>query len=71
MPLKSGSSKKTIGSNISEMMGAGYPQDQAVAASLNKAGKGKRSKAKAKAKAKGASKSEKDLMNKMVKSSTY
>jgi hypothetical protein len=37
-PLKKGSSKKTISSNIKEMMSSGYPQRQAVAASLRSAG---------------------------------
>jgi hypothetical protein len=46
MPLKSGSSKKTVSSNISEMMKSGHPQNQAVAASLSNARKGKRSKRK-------------------------
>lgn len=43
MPLAKGSSKKTVSSNIKEMMDAGHPQDQAVAASLSNARKSKRS----------------------------
>lgn len=39
MPLKSGKSKETIGSNIKEMEASGHPQKQAVAASLNEARK--------------------------------
>lgn len=46
MPLKTGSSKKTVSKNISEMMHSGYPQKQAIAASLNSAGKSKKSKKK-------------------------
>lgn len=37
MPLKKGFSKETVSSNIREMIKAGHPQKQAVAASLNNA----------------------------------
>jgi len=44
MPLKKGSSRKTISANIKTEMAAGKPQKQAVAIALDVARRGKRRK---------------------------
>jgi hypothetical protein len=44
MPLKLGGSQDTISKNIRKMMREGYPQRQAVAASLSTARKGRKPK---------------------------
>lgn len=41
MPLLKGSSQKIISKNISELMGSGRPQAQAIAIAMSKAGKSK------------------------------
>lgn len=52
MPLKTGSSQKTISENIAELINSGYPKDQAAAIAYNKAGKSKFNKVKDKLKRK-------------------
>lgn len=39
MPLKKGKSEKVVSENIKEMMNSGYPQKQAIAASMSQARK--------------------------------
>jgi hypothetical protein len=48
MPLLKGTSRKTVGSNISELVRSGRPQKQAIAIALSEARKPLRGKAKAK-----------------------
>ncbi len=44
MPLKKGSSRKTIGRNIGELRHSGYPAKQAAAIAYKKAGKSRKTK---------------------------
>jgi len=44
MPLRTGTSKKTIGTNIGKLIAEGYPREQAAAIAYDKAGKSRRKK---------------------------
>jgi hypothetical protein len=46
MPLQKGRSKKVVSENIRELVHSGRPQKQAIAISLDKAGKSKNKKGK-------------------------
>ena len=41
MPILKGKSEKIVSANIRKLMGEGYPQRQAIAISMRKAGKAK------------------------------
>lgn len=44
MPLKRGKSKTAVSRNISKLMHEGYPQRQAIAIAMSRAGKSRRKK---------------------------
>ncbi len=44
MPLKKGKSKKAVSANIRELVHSGRPQKQAIAISMDKAGKARKKK---------------------------
>jgi hypothetical protein len=62
MPLKQGSSDKTVSDNIAELVKSGHPQNQAVAIAMKEAGKDKEASAGVQSKGRVSSMAEKQIL---------